>query len=328
MRSASVKPQIAPGMFPVVETAEPDIPHQSNMSKRRVESPETCRKKSATSEDFGDDGIDDEELAQISFDHLDFDHIDNYVDSTKSSNRPTTARKSSLKPKQQSKNYKDSCKSGAVAAGEEDKPVQLANGKWACNHRCKDKTSCKHLCCKEGTDNPPKKKTSTAKRVPSGEEDVQQVQDKTDRKGKNTQTKLQLLKLKRKVSASIEELDLTQQEKRKKTQNASDNLNDLRGLQQLHRHVQGNTVPSSLQPVSHTKPAYCYSQGGAHDFNFMNQQPDASSRCSSQYGHIQYDEEFSNHISAQRNIYQNHNNHPAAESYGNYGQSRQDPRCF
>ncbi|KAK2865060.1 hypothetical protein FQN49_003950 [Arthroderma sp. PD_2] len=34
--------------------------------------------------------------------------------------------------------------------------VQLDNGKWACNHRCKDKSACKHLCCREGTDHPPK----------------------------------------------------------------------------------------------------------------------------------------------------------------------------
>ncbi|CAG7922892.1 unnamed protein product [Penicillium olsonii] len=34
-------------------------------------------------------------------------------------------------------------------------PIRLANGKWACNHKCKDKTSCKHFCCREGLDKPP-----------------------------------------------------------------------------------------------------------------------------------------------------------------------------
>ncbi|KAL4942666.1 hypothetical protein BDV06DRAFT_211637 [Aspergillus oleicola] len=34
--------------------------------------------------------------------------------------------------------------------------VSLGNGRWACNHKCKDKTSCKHLCCREGLTNPPK----------------------------------------------------------------------------------------------------------------------------------------------------------------------------
>lgn len=35
-------------------------------------------------------------------------------------------------------------------------PRKLANGKWACNHQCKDKRSCKHTCCREGMDNKPK----------------------------------------------------------------------------------------------------------------------------------------------------------------------------
>ncbi|CAG8905940.1 unnamed protein product [Penicillium egyptiacum] len=39
---------------------------------------------------------------------------------------------------------------------EEYEPVRLANGKWACNHKCKDKTSCKHFCCREGLEKPPK----------------------------------------------------------------------------------------------------------------------------------------------------------------------------
>ncbi|KGO73307.1 Helicase, C-terminal [Penicillium italicum] len=39
---------------------------------------------------------------------------------------------------------------------DEYEPVRLANGKWACNHKCKDKTSCKHFCCREGLEKPPK----------------------------------------------------------------------------------------------------------------------------------------------------------------------------
>ncbi|KAI2085623.1 ATP-dependent DNA helicase MER3 [Ophidiomyces ophidiicola] len=35
-------------------------------------------------------------------------------------------------------------------------PLPLSNGKWECNHRCKDKAQCKHLCCREGIDRPPK----------------------------------------------------------------------------------------------------------------------------------------------------------------------------
>ncbi|THU88606.1 P-loop containing nucleoside triphosphate hydrolase protein [Dendrothele bispora CBS 962.96] len=35
-------------------------------------------------------------------------------------------------------------------------PVKLPNGKYRCNHPCKDKTVCRHLCCREGLVKPPK----------------------------------------------------------------------------------------------------------------------------------------------------------------------------
>ena len=31
-----------------------------------------------------------------------------------------------------------------------DSPEKLANGNYRCNHPCKDRTKCRHLCCKEG----------------------------------------------------------------------------------------------------------------------------------------------------------------------------------
>ncbi|KAF2460578.1 Sec63 Brl domain-containing protein [Lineolata rhizophorae] len=45
------------------------------------------------------------------------------------------------------------------------KTKRLPNGKWPCEHRCKDKTACKHLCCREGKDKPLKsyKKTKNNK---------------------------------------------------------------------------------------------------------------------------------------------------------------------
>ncbi|PIL24261.1 hypothetical protein GSI_14014 [Ganoderma sinense ZZ0214-1] len=34
-------------------------------------------------------------------------------------------------------------------------PRQLANGNFECNHTCKDKTRCRHLCCRDGLHKPP-----------------------------------------------------------------------------------------------------------------------------------------------------------------------------
>ncbi|KAJ5898809.1 hypothetical protein N7495_003553 [Penicillium taxi] len=39
---------------------------------------------------------------------------------------------------------------------EESEAIKLPNGNWACHHRCKDRKNCKHLCCKEGLEKPPK----------------------------------------------------------------------------------------------------------------------------------------------------------------------------
>lgn len=65
-------------------------------------------------------------------------------------------------------------KKKAESVDDQEQPVLLSNGKWACNHKCKDKTAfssllshsykehtdqttrCKHFCCREGLDKPPK----------------------------------------------------------------------------------------------------------------------------------------------------------------------------
>ncbi|KAK0463719.1 uncharacterized protein EV420DRAFT_1729062 [Desarmillaria tabescens] len=41
-------------------------------------------------------------------------------------------------------------------------PPKLPNGNYLCNHSCKDRNKCRHLCCKEGTLHPPKKTMPTA----------------------------------------------------------------------------------------------------------------------------------------------------------------------
>lgn len=35
-------------------------------------------------------------------------------------------------------------------------PKQLPNGRWQCQHTCKDKTNCKHICCHEGLEDKPR----------------------------------------------------------------------------------------------------------------------------------------------------------------------------
>jgi hypothetical protein len=124
--------------------------------------PGSKRRASETGfDEFDDAGIDDADLALA--ENGGFENIDDFDDEP----RPgaSTSRK----------------KQRTSTANDEDntthEPRQLANGKWACNHSCKDKTSCKHLCCREGLDKKPKPpKAKTSKKEAENAVDPKQTQ--------------------------------------------------------------------------------------------------------------------------------------------------------
>jgi len=305
MRAAAVKPQVAASMFPTPKRLESERPasHQSNMSKRRTETTRPSRKVSATSDDYGDGDVDDDALVNASFRDLDFDHIENYADPIDSITRKNTAKNKVTKNKDDPKSKRLARPIDTTAEQDDPEPVQLANGKWACNHPCKDRSACKHQCCKTGMDKPSKKK-AVAKRVPPGEDRPEPTQQPPPPKGKEKQTKLQLTASKRKISAPIDELDLTQQEKKQKADYGTNGPRDYRGLHQLHKTIQGKELPSSLHFVMYKKPAYCYSQGGEHSLDFMGPSTAEPHSASSDYGEFQFDEpstDFDQHQSAQQN---------------------------
>lgn len=47
-------------------------------------------------------------------------------------------------------------------------PEKLVNGNYECNHTCKDKTICRHLCCREGVGMPSKKRSAAAAKQARG----------------------------------------------------------------------------------------------------------------------------------------------------------------
>jgi len=284
-----VKPQISPALFVLPKSAEPDMPHQANVSKRRNEVSKPVRRRSVASDDFGDEDIDDDALLNVSLGDLEFDHIENYANPMDLITRKNTAKNKTTKSSNVVDMIDDGNSNIFATNDEVDQPVQLDNGKWACNHPCKDKTGCKHLCCKTGLDKPPKKKAMT-KRTPLDEYTSQIVEQKTSPKGKNTQTKLQLTASKRKSSAPIEELDLTQQEKKRKAEYATDGPRDYRDLHQLHRKVEATKFPQSLHSVMHTKPAYNYSEGGEHILTCLASQSNQQPQTESDYGEISFDD--------------------------------------
>ncbi|KAE8368724.1 Sec63 Brl domain-containing protein [Aspergillus caelatus] len=69
----------------------------------------------------------------------------NYIACPASENMPQEKTSKKIK---RSKEVKDVHKA--------EEPTQFGNGRWSCNHKCKDKTMCKHLCCREGLVKPPR----------------------------------------------------------------------------------------------------------------------------------------------------------------------------
>ncbi|KAF2651305.1 P-loop containing nucleoside triphosphate hydrolase protein [Lophiostoma macrostomum CBS 122681] len=294
MREASVKPKIAPSMFPIPRKADSTLTRlameqpTSNMSRRRTESA-SGNHKSTRNDDFDDDGIDDDDLVQASFGDLDFDHIENFANPTDDLTRKNTA-------KNKTKNASAKAKGLPKSLEEDDyEPQQLPNGKWACNHKCKDKSACKHMCCRDGVDKPPKK---PARKNAPVEEGGSMTAAKKDQTGsRKTQTKLQLTASKRRSSADIEMVDLTQQEKKRKTEYARSGPKDFRNLHQLHRTIQKKDPPASISSVMHKKPAYCYAAGGEHNLSFLDNDSriEALDSSSSDYGDMHIDE-MSSHL--------------------------------
>ncbi|EER23433.1 DEAD/DEAH box helicase family protein [Coccidioides posadasii C735 delta SOWgp] len=103
-------------------------------------------------DEFSNDGLDDNDLI-AAVDSLNVRNKDVWA---KQSNDSTNVLKNLSQLNAQDKS---------------EAPIQLSNGKWACSHRCKDKTACKHLCCREGIDRPPK-----ISQKPGGEEPIGSVE--------------------------------------------------------------------------------------------------------------------------------------------------------
>lgn len=165
MRSAILQPNVPPHVFPTNKATESSKVRPGKPVSERTSSkskPGSKRKTSETGfDEFGDAGIDDADLALA--ENGGFENIDDFDDET----GPNVSM--SRKKQRPSNAYDDDTTI--------HEPRQLANGKWACNHNCKDKTSCKHLCCRDGLDKRPKpSKAKTSKKDSESSIDPRQTQ--------------------------------------------------------------------------------------------------------------------------------------------------------
>ncbi|KXL48807.1 hypothetical protein M433DRAFT_491622 [Acidomyces richmondensis BFW] len=161
-RHAVLQPQIPAYIFPPTKTSKELETctkfNAPNISKRRASA---LALDNASGDEFADADIDDADLVLAETE--DFVDIDDLDLSDSLADKPGQKRRKT---------------SNQTRWNIEWQPHQFANGKWACNHTCKDKTSCKHLCCREGLDKkpkPPKQRESKKPRV-EGRSDPRQTQ--------------------------------------------------------------------------------------------------------------------------------------------------------
>ncbi|BGP68563.1 ATP-dependent DNA helicase MER3 [Rhodotorula toruloides] len=82
--------------------------------------------------------------------------------------RPSEKAKPQAMPESvpQAKKAAGPIKPTVTAAATPPAPRQRPDGRYECNHSCANKTACKHLCCREGLDKPPVKRTKSKTRPP------------------------------------------------------------------------------------------------------------------------------------------------------------------
>jgi hypothetical protein len=193
-----------------------------NSSKHRSDGARfNCRRE--PSDEFGDNSLDDGDLLQAAggISDLDFAHIDNYGTELSAQTMKITSK--STRPKQ----------TGELTTMWE--PKQFDNGKWACNHACKDKNACKHMCCRDGVDKPPKAPKSWQAFASVENQDVQPKATQKQKRLQKGQTTLKLAGMRTKKPVSnaaasiVEHLDLIEDSGRGSRGSMP------AGLKQLHR---------------------------------------------------------------------------------------------
>ncbi|KAK2784145.1 Sec63 [Onygenales sp. PD_12] len=160
MRQAELRHDIPASQFPVkqAETADNLSPAKPVMNTSRRRSNDVPKKATVHKDidEFGDDSLDDVDFLAAAED-MEYMSIDESDDSDPFQSVSTSRKITSGRPTLE------------ASAGKAEEPVQLENGKWACNHRCKDKT--RHMCCRDGTDKPPKasrkQEPTTTPNIPS-----------------------------------------------------------------------------------------------------------------------------------------------------------------
>jgi hypothetical protein len=151
LRSAMFKPTVPSTAWPAPSNANNTGDHDQIKRRHLVEGigGRTDNRKrmvheftqpSASADEYGLNTIDDSDLLKLA-EQADLETYDDVDDP------PLVDLRSLPKPSNGSRLEQ-------IPANEE--PIKLPNGRYQCKHVCKDKTKCKHMCCRDGLDEPPK----------------------------------------------------------------------------------------------------------------------------------------------------------------------------
>jgi ATP-dependent DNA helicase HFM1/MER3 len=152
VRSSILKPEIPVSHFPVQITARTEPSKPTDQAKSDQPNPFSKAKLSVETDEFGDDGIEDDDLACMIVQNVEEDESDygseGFADIDEVENMIQAKKTPKVKDK---------------ATEKKDAP-RISNGKYACQHSCRDGQllkngkTCKHKCCNEGLEKPPARK--------------------------------------------------------------------------------------------------------------------------------------------------------------------------
>ncbi|KAL8699695.1 MAG: hypothetical protein Q9201_005857 [Fulgogasparrea decipioides] len=257
MRYAELKPNLAPSLFPsqgfaaILGHKRLPLTEKTANHNSSVASPSTV----AGDGTIYDDGVEDGDMFEAAM-QLDFNPIEAFEAEADSGAGKTKAAKTK------------------VVLDQEWTPTQLESGKWECNHKCKNKKACKHLCCHEGIDKPPKAPKKASVAASTG--DASQIISYSKGTSKQNTISSQLHPSKAavpEIAGDVERMDLAH------TQNADEYAKvaprAYRSLHKLHEQTNKNSKPSAM---SNTKPTFSYKKGEQPTFTFLSHMDKSSKR--------------------------------------------------
>ncbi|KAK6006025.1 hypothetical protein QM012_006435 [Aureobasidium pullulans] len=194
MQEAVLKPQVPLSAFNSIKDTTADTGREkgANGSVNAVKRTLARYKRSTDADEWDDGGLNDDDFINVEPQEDEFPDVD-----------ALDHAELNLAKRGKTKN-----KTAIIEMVEASDGQRLENGNYACNHRCKDRTACKHKCCKEGLEKKPKPKkpkdsdacsTANKSKISSSSSSSARMQ-----------TKLELPIRRKVVNEPVEHLDLSQ----------------------------------------------------------------------------------------------------------------------